>query len=298
MAIAPLRRLLRARDVDVVHVNLTSFPACRPAPWAALLARKPMVLLDHGPTPGLTWKGRARQRVLTRLAAARVAVGVGAARDAERWGGLRPGSVRPIPNGVPAPTLAPRPARPARPVVLGVAARLSPEKGVDVAVRALADVPDAVLTIAGDGPERPALEALAASTGVGDRVRFLGWQPDPGTVLAGVDVVVVPSRSEGLPLVVLEAMHAGLPVVASDVGSVAEAVATATPACSCPPPIPSPWRPPSVASSPTRPCASASVVAAPRSPPPASPCPPWPTRTTTSTAPWPPPTARARRRYR
>ena len=78
--------------------------------------------------------------------------------------------------------------------------------------------------IVGDGPERERLERLAASLGIAQRVAFEGWQSDARDFLTTFDVFVLPSRFEGFPLVLLEAMLAGLPVVATDVGSVAEAV--------------------------------------------------------------------------
>ena len=78
--------------------------------------------------------------------------------------------------------------------------------------------------IAGDGPLRGDLERMAADMGLGDVVTFLGYQPDIRPVLAGSDVVMLLSRAEGLPLVPLEAMAAGLPVVATSVGGVPEVV--------------------------------------------------------------------------
>lgn len=95
--------------------------------------------------------------------------------------------------------------------------RLHPEKGVRHAVAALVHWPGCLLVV-GAGPDRCALEVLAARLGVDDRVRFLGWvdQATIARALAGVDCLVVPSRRrEGLPTVVLEALAARLPVVVS-----------------------------------------------------------------------------------
>ncbi|MGZ4385557.1 MAG: glycosyltransferase, partial [Gaiellaceae bacterium] len=91
-------------------------------------------------------------------------------------------------------------------------------------LRALAELPDVRAVIAGDGPERERLERLADELGVADRVELPGWVDDPRSILRSSSALVLPSRFEALPLVVLEAMQAGLPVVASDVGSVCEAV--------------------------------------------------------------------------
>ena len=81
------------------------------------------------------------------------------------------------------------------------------------------------LNLIGDGPLEPAVRLLADVLGIAGRVRFLGYQREPERVLAGAQLFVLSSRSEAFPRSVLEAMRAGLPVVASDVGGVREAVA-------------------------------------------------------------------------
>jgi glycosyltransferase involved in cell wall biosynthesis len=94
--------------------------------------------------------------------------------------------------------------------------RLHRNKGFDVALRALALLPPgAHLSIAGEGPERGALLALARELGVADRVTFLGWRSDIGALLAGCDIFVCSSRHEPLGNIVLEAWSAGRPVVAA-----------------------------------------------------------------------------------
>ncbi|HLB97166.1 MAG TPA: glycosyltransferase [Acetobacteraceae bacterium] len=93
--------------------------------------------------------------------------------------------------------------------------RLHPNKAFDVLVRALARLPRAHVVIAGEGPERASLEALARSVGVSDRVRLLGWRSDAAELLAAADLLVCPSRQEPLGNVVLEAWSAGRPVVAA-----------------------------------------------------------------------------------
>jgi glycosyltransferase involved in cell wall biosynthesis len=147
-----------------------------------------------------------------------------------------PGPVQVILNGV-------EPVRPARPHaevraelgfppdrVLGViVARLDRVKGYDVLLEALArlqkDAAPAILAL-GDGPERPALEQQAAELGLGpDRLRFLGFRSDTPDLLAAGDFFVLPSRNEGLPLSVLEAMGQGLPVIVTPVGGIPEVVA-------------------------------------------------------------------------
>ena len=106
--------------------------------------------------------------------------------------------------------------------VLLAAANLVRRKGLDVLLEALAGLPQARLWIAGDGPERPELER--AARGLGGRVVFLGRRGDVPDLLEACDIFVLPSRAEGLGVAALEAMARGRPVVASDVGGLAEAV--------------------------------------------------------------------------
>jgi glycogen(starch) synthase len=131
-------------------------------------------------------------------------------------------------HGVPLPP-APGPPPLDPPHLLGIG-RLVPFKGFDVALQAFRRVldrlPRARLTLAGDGPERTALEHLAARLGVRDAVDFVGWV-HPGRVqalMSAATLVLMPSRWEGLPLVALEAQAAGRPVVASRAGGLPEVV--------------------------------------------------------------------------
>jgi glycosyltransferase involved in cell wall biosynthesis len=105
--------------------------------------------------------------------------------------------------------------------VVGTIARLDPQKGLPVLLHAFSILtrrwPRAALLIAGTGPDRKALEALAIDLGIADRLHLLGFQQDVRPVLAALDVFVLPSRWEGFGLATLEAMAAGLPVVVTDV---------------------------------------------------------------------------------
>jgi glycosyltransferase involved in cell wall biosynthesis len=106
--------------------------------------------------------------------------------------------------------------------------RLAPQKDYPTFLRAAARlaprVPDVDFLAVGDGAERPALEALAADLGLGARLRFTGLRHDVPALLAGVDVLVLASRFEGFPNVVVEAMATGAVAVASDVGGARELV--------------------------------------------------------------------------
>ncbi|MQX38050.1 glycosyltransferase [Roseospira navarrensis] len=102
--------------------------------------------------------------------------------------------------------------------------RLHPAKGLDVLLTALADIPGAWLWIAGEGPDRAALEALAASLGVAERVRFLGWRTDRTALMRAADLVVFPSRYEPNGTVTVEAWAHEKPLVVADSDGPAETV--------------------------------------------------------------------------
>lgn len=108
--------------------------------------------------------------------------------------------------------------------VVGAVGRLSPEKGFDLLIRAvhglLAGGRDLELWIVGEGDDRPRLEALIAELGAGDRIRLLGYQPDPRELYEAWDVFALSSLREGLPNVVLEALALEVPVVATRVAGV------------------------------------------------------------------------------
>lgn len=114
---------------------------------------------------------------------------------------------------------------PAR-LAIGVIGRLSVEKGVDRALHCLATLyrryPHVELHVIGDGPQHAALEALARELHVVPAVRFWGWQAQPRRFYEAMDMLLLPSRTEGAPNAVLEAMAMGVPVAAAEVGAVRE----------------------------------------------------------------------------
>jgi len=143
-------------------------------------------------------------------------------------------SVRVVPNGVDmsrwssvAPVKRAQLGIPDDALIVLVAGLLNSAKGQDLAIQALQMVasPNIHLVIAGDGNDLPMLEALAGELGVNDRVHFLGWRDDLPALIAASDVVLLPSRWEGMPYVVLEAMAAGRPVVATRVDGARDLVA-------------------------------------------------------------------------
>jgi glycosyltransferase involved in cell wall biosynthesis len=115
---------------------------------------------------------------------------------------------------------------PIAPMTFGMVGHLKPEKGPDVLVRAAALVqrekPDAACVVVGDGYQRDEVSRMAAGLGVD--VRLLGVRPDARALCAQFDVFVMPSRSEGLPVALLEAMALSRPIVATTAGGIPEVV--------------------------------------------------------------------------
>ncbi len=142
---------------------------------------------------------------------------------------LDPARVRHVPNGIdPARFDAAAPESfPGAGAVIGTVAALRAEKAIGRLIGAFARLADrsARLVIIGDGPERAALQALAAERGVAARVVFAGHRADPASCYRGFDLFALSSDTEQMPLSVLEAMAARLPVAATDVGDVAAMLA-------------------------------------------------------------------------
>ncbi|MGH9114762.1 MAG: glycosyltransferase [Acidimicrobiales bacterium] len=227
-----LRELMVQADVVVAHGSST-LPALAaaspgtgtpfvyrsigdPSAWVTTLARKARVRLAVSRASAVValWRGSAvwwHERL--RVPAERITVIPNAARASD------------FPPATPEQRRAARselglPA--GEPVVLCMGA-LSPEKRVDLAIRAVASLDGVHLAVVGDGPERQRLESLGAAV-PGGRVRFLGGSDRPRRALAAADAVVVCSDTEGQPAVAIEAGLSGLPVVATAVGGLAEIV--------------------------------------------------------------------------
>ncbi|MGH7044100.1 MAG: glycosyltransferase [Acetobacteraceae bacterium] len=170
-----------------------------------------------------------RRRVLTRRLVLRRSIVVVPSRTlyglaAADWR-VPPARVHYIPNGIDLARFATAaPARiPGEAPVIGTVAALRPEKNLARllhAFRIVAAATPARLAIVGEGPERAALEALAGALGLADRVVFAGYSPSPAAFYRGFDVFALSSDTEQMPLSVIEAMAAGLPVAATDVGDV------------------------------------------------------------------------------
>ncbi len=176
-----------------------------------------------------------RYRVLGRLMA-RACRSSAAAADvatfvsrslAERYGGGRADAVISNESRLPDGAVLAVPARRGPSLEIAYVGRLAPEKCVGDLLRAIAAVPGATLRVVGDGPLRGALESESRSLGVADRVTWRGyvpWGPALLSELRACAALVLPSATEGMPLVVLEAMSQGVPVVGTRVGGIPEVV--------------------------------------------------------------------------
>lgn len=209
-------------NLDLLQVTLANPFAARAPMLAAYSLRLPTMTVEQLVLPSRRRRGRAMKRVFDAPLTSHVVVGEQSGRDLHRFYGIPERAIRIIHNGVPTDRVEPV-VQDRRPVI-GCAARLEDQKQLDVLVEALTDLPGVQLVLVGDGTRRADLESLAARLEVTDRVTFVGWVTDARPWISSFDVYVLPSRDEAFPLSIVEAMFAGVPVVASDVGSVSEAI--------------------------------------------------------------------------
>jgi len=203
--------------VSSVHMSITDYEVSRPR-------RALYLALDRASAP---------------IAGRIIATSDAVARELVRSGQAPASKVVTIPNRPDPRDLVPVRARDvvredlgagAGDALIGVIARLTPQKGtadfLDAVARlgAMGARPSWRVAIVGDGPERGDLEARARRLGIAGRCVFTGTRTDLGDLLAALDLLVVPSWSEGLPYLVLEAMLAGTPLVATAVGGIPEVV--------------------------------------------------------------------------
>jgi glycosyltransferase involved in cell wall biosynthesis len=235
-----LRKLINDEGFDLIHAHI--FASVIAASCAALGTGIPLVITEHSQA---TWRGRV-SRFMSRWSYARAAGIIAVSKPLKQRliqeDGVSGELITVIPNAVtPASRTAwvdaareshlPSSLLPNQLngcPVLGVVARLQREKGVgyllEAVPRILRVVPDCHFLIAGDGPLRNQLQKRARVLGLSSRVHFLGFQPAARDLIQKMNALVVPSLSEGTPLVVLEAMEAGIPIVATKVGGIPEQI--------------------------------------------------------------------------
>jgi len=219
-AVGRLVRYIGQQRIEIVHAHgkwgcLTGIPAAR-------RAGVPSVTTVHGFGNDLTCADADRIVCVARAVAdVLISRGVDARKVEVVYNGVE------LPDEIPARgTIREELGLSDDAPVVAMVARLTREKGCDVLLEAAALLPGVTLAIAGYG--KPRYEAWlrdrAGELGIGDRTVFLGKRTDPEVVMAGADVVAVPSRMEACPLVPLEATSLGIAVVASDAGGTPEVV--------------------------------------------------------------------------
>ncbi len=249
--VARLGRLIRQERVDLIHAHEFSMNCY--ATLAARIANVPVICTVHGKNyyPDRYYR-RAAYRWVARRADAYVAVSEDLKRFLVRKIGIPSRRVITILNGVDMAGFgSPRQSRdqvrlrldipPSAFVVLTVAALFGVKGHKDLLKAAAGFVRhqhDAVFLLAGEGPLESDIRSLVEKLGLTGRVRLLGFRNDVPDLLAASDLFVLPSYSEGLPLSVIEAMAARVPVVATNVGGVGEAVVDGRTGLLIPPMVP------------------------------------------------------------
>lgn len=240
---ARLTWLARRGGYDLIHSHLHS--ASVAAAMAARGSGLPLVITHHSMN---TWRRGRHERLghwADRQAAAVIAVAPNVAEAVSRDGV----QARIIPNRVTVPDSLWSPAQiraarrelgiPHDAYLISFVGRFSQDKNpvlfVETAARVHAACPEAHFLMLGDGPLRPAAEARARELGLGACLKFAGFRSDAADLLQAIDVLALTSNSEATPLVVLEAMAAGRPVVATAVGGVAEQIVDGETGCVVPP---------------------------------------------------------------
>lgn len=215
-----LERVRRSSAADILHLH--TFGAQVVGARVGRAARAPVVRTEH--STRVFDDPSCWALVRSTISEARVSCSVSEAvrRVAVAKAGGRLGDARVVPNGVDVDTFTRLPSRPHGRKRVAIVGRIEPRKGVDVALEALLPFEDLEIDIVGDGPDAPAIRALARSLGMLGRTRFRGHVADVHAALGEVDLVVSGARKEGLGLALLEAMAARRLVIATPTGGVPE----------------------------------------------------------------------------
>jgi glycosyltransferase involved in cell wall biosynthesis len=231
-AVQGIRECMREYAVDVLHTH--GYKADLFGYLAAKLERKPIISTCHNWTRGaaLNLYYRLDRWMLKRFNMV-VAVSDNVAEKL-KLSGISGSRIRVVSNGIDASLLqnaSPSLRRDfglASARVIGMVARLDMQKGFEYLLPAFREIlkefPDALLVLVGDGPARTILDQMVCDLRIEQNVIFAGVQADMACVYASIDLLVLPSLNEGLPMTLLEAMSAARPVVATRVGAIPEVI--------------------------------------------------------------------------
>lgn len=217
-------RLIAGLRPDILQISLN-----RPwgSQWAVLgglvTPGVRVVTVEHAPRRPKHLRHRVYLRLVPRLVQAHVATGEASADLVASLVKVPRDRMTVIPPGVPDVVLGQPPGLVDGPVI-GTLARLDPAKGLSVLLLALCQLPGVTAVLVGEGSDRHRLQRMAAALGIADRVEFVGWSDQARGHLSRLDLFVLPSWEESVPLSIVEAMLAELPVVATDVGGISELV--------------------------------------------------------------------------
>ncbi len=225
---------LRAHRPAIFHAHLTWTLGCRTALVIASFARLDAVIATlHLFTEVTKPRTIVAQRALATRVDRYVCVAQHVAVRLREAFHISPSKLEVVPNGIPVARYTESPNAVLRaqlsqgsqlPIVLTVARLDDRHKGLSWLLKAAALIPKAMFVIVGEGPDREQLQKLACASGVQHRVTFLGFRQDIAELLSCCDLFVLPSLFEGLCLVILEAMAAGKPVVATDIDGIKEVI--------------------------------------------------------------------------
>jgi len=232
-AAAAIQELVRVHSIDLLHSH--GYKADFYAWWAAHRQTMPLVATCHNWTRASTALKlySILDHIVLRHFCKVAAVSEGVAQSLQRYGVPRR-RIEVIHNGVDTDAFRGASARlraevaPGGECVIGTVGRLVPQKGIQYLLRAacqiLKDFPATVFVIVGDGPYRHELETLADVLQIRRNAIFLGQRQDMPEVYAAMDLFVLPSLNEGMPMSVLEALAAGKAVIATSAGDIPEVV--------------------------------------------------------------------------
>jgi glycosyltransferase involved in cell wall biosynthesis len=220
--IAWLGRVIATERADILHCH--TYGSHVLAARAGLRSRLPLLRTEHGirhyRDPSCALNRHWALKHTTKI----VAVSEFVARTVAQIEPAVAERITVVHNGIDIARFAPQPPHTKGPFTIAAAVRLEPVKRLEIVLAALAEVPDVVFDIAGDGAERVKLEDIARRCGVADRVHFLGQLSDPRSVIAACDAVVNTTRQEAMSLAILEAAAMQRPAIAVAQGGTPEAV--------------------------------------------------------------------------